>query len=117
MAVTGLCHASGASDLLPDGSCIMAIEITHVRLSSGHSGSRAHHRLQVEEPDLSDGSVKTSSKGTLVDWIDNEDGKAYVGSGSQRVSVGTVHPQGGTPYLRTYSDGEWTNNFLALPSF
>lgn len=93
----------------------MAIEITHVRLSSG---TPDHEDItDCKWKSLSDGSVKTSSKATLVEWIDNENGKAYVGSGSQRVNVGTVHPQGGTPYLRTYADGEWTNNLLALPRF
>lgn len=93
----------------------MAIEITHVRLSSGIQDHE--HITDCKWKSLSDGEVGTSSKATLVDWIDNKSGTAYVGSGSQRVNVGTVHPQGGTPYLRTYADGEWTNNLLALPRF
>lgn len=53
----------------------------------------------------------------MVDWIENKKGKAFVGSGSQRVEVGVVSPSGGQPYLRTYADGVWTNNLLSLPEF
>jgi hypothetical protein len=52
-----------------------------------------------------------------VSWIDNHKGDAYVGSGSQQVRVYTVHPAGGTPYVRTKADGVWTNNLLSLPEF
>jgi hypothetical protein len=94
---------------------IMAIEIAHIRLSDGIQDHE--HITDCKWKSLSDGKVATSSKATLVDWIDNENGTAYVGSGSQRVNVGTVHPQVGKPYLRTYADGNWTNNLLALPRF
>lgn len=93
----------------------MAIEITHIRLSSGIQDHE--HITDYKWTSLNDGDVGTSSKATLVDWIDNKSGTAYVGSGSRRVEVGTVHPQGRLPYLRTYADGKWTNNLLALPTF
>jgi uncharacterized protein DUF3892 len=32
-----------------------------------------------------------------------------------RVDVGVVTPTDGSKYLRTYADGKWTDNLLALP--
>jgi hypothetical protein len=32
----------------------------------------------------------------------------------KRSDVGVVRPTGGTPYLRTYADGDWSNNLLSL---
>jgi hypothetical protein len=32
----------------------------------------------------------------------------------KRSNVGVVRPVGGTPYLRTYADGDWNNNLLSL---
>ncbi|MFD6141291.1 DUF3892 domain-containing protein [Promicromonospora sp. NPDC060271] len=93
----------------------MSIEITHIRLS----GSIRQHEYitHLRWKNENDGSTGDSTKATLVDWIDNKKGVAHVGSGSVQVNVGTVHPDGGTPYLRTYADGKWTNNLLSLPEF
>lgn len=34
----------------------------------------------------------------------------------KRADVGVVRPSVGTPYLRTYADGIWTDNLLSLPA-
>ncbi|GAA1325072.1 DUF3892 domain-containing protein [Leucobacter albus] len=91
----------------------MAIEITHVRFGST---VRTEDQI-VQYKWKSDTGTGDHDKATLVDWIDNKNGIAYVGSGSSRVTVGVVHPQSGRPYLRTYADGKWTNNLLNLPTF
>jgi hypothetical protein len=52
----------------------------------------------------------------MVKWID-EGGEAYVSTGYSRVSVGVVRPAYGQPYLRTYADGQPTNNLVNLPTF
>ena len=36
---------------------------------------------------------------------------------SVRITVLVVRPSGGTPYLRTYANGTWTDNLLSLPRF
>jgi hypothetical protein len=36
---------------------------------------------------------------------------------NKRAEVGVVRPTHGAPYLRTYADGMWNDNLLALPSF
>lgn len=93
----------------------MAVEITHIRMSEG--GSTEAHIIRYKWREPNDGKVGDSDKPTMVDWIDNKNGSAYVGSGSDRVQVGVVHPAQGQPYLRTYADEKWTNNLLALPRF
>jgi hypothetical protein len=50
----------------------------------------------------------------MVDWID-QGGEAWVTDGrrSVRIRVVRAHP----PYIRTYADGVWSDNLLALPRY
>lgn len=93
----------------------MTVEITHVRYGSTEKTESTIAQYKWRNP--SDGNVGSSDKPTMVDWIDNKGGHAYVGNGSSRVDVGVVRPMQGQPYLRTYADGKWTNNLLNLPEF
>lgn len=55
-----------------------------------------------------------STRAQMVEYI-NQGNKAYVTDGTNTVAVGVV---GATPpYIRTYTDGKWTDNLLALPRF
>jgi len=92
----------------------MGLEITHVHLDGGNGHE---HITKYQWRDLGDGNTGQSDKPTMVDWIDNRNGRAYVGNGTDRVAVGVVRPQSGQPYLRTYADKQWTNNLLSLPRF
>jgi hypothetical protein len=52
----------------------------------------------------------------MYDWIKNQSGHAYVRDASgNTVRVGTAETSRGTKYVRTYRDGTWTDNLLALP--
>jgi hypothetical protein len=93
----------------------MAVQITHVRFSGFQKTHEAITTFRWKND--GDGKIGDSSKATMVDWIDNKKGRAFVSSGSTRVEVTTVHPSGGTPYLRTYADKVWTNNLVNLPTF
>jgi hypothetical protein len=93
----------------------MSVEITAIRMSPG--GSRHEHITDYRWVSREDSDTGDSSKATMVDWIDNKNGIAYVGSGTHQVRVGVVHPDNTDPYLRTYADKEWNNNLLALPRF
>lgn len=93
----------------------MAVEITHVRFASTPRTEATISSYRWRNP--SDATTGESSKAVMVAWIDDQSGKAYVGSGTDQVQVGTVHPGHGAPYLRTYADGKWTNNLLSLPEF
>jgi len=94
----------------------MAVRITHVRMSQG--GSRHEHIVSVQWTD--EAASKTDASDvypSMVDYIDNKNGKAYVFDGQYRVEVGTVHPKVGRPYIRTYKDKVWTDNLLSLPRY
>ena len=92
----------------------MSIEITHVR----YSGLQKTHESITDYKwgDRETVKVGSSSKPALVGWVD-DGGNAYVGSGSQQVKVGAVHPTGTPAYLRTHADEKWSNNLLSLPTF
>jgi hypothetical protein len=93
----------------------MAVEITHVRFE-GYS--KTHESIvSYKWKNTTSNETGTSDKPTMVDWIDDKKGYAYVGSGASRVIVGTVHPDNRRPYLRTHADGKWNNNLLSLPTF
>lgn len=93
----------------------MAVEITHVHYEGT---TRTHESISSYKwKNLENGNTDFSSKATMVDWIDNKRGIAYVGSGASRVDVATVHPDMGLPYLRTHADGFYNNNLLSLPTF
>lgn len=91
----------------------MAIRFTHIRLSGG---TGHHHIVRLWWVNPSSGATGDNSRGELVSWIEDEGGKAYVEDGQRhRVNVGVVKPAHGSKYLRTYADGTWTDNLLALP--
>jgi len=93
----------------------MSVEITHRRMSSG--GTRHEHITDVKWKNINGtGGSGQSSKAQMVSWIENN-GNAYCGNGLNRVPVGVVDPDQGAKYLRTYADGNWTNNLLSLPEF
>lgn len=93
----------------------MSLEITHVRYENSSKTHEAISRYRWRNEQ--DGGINDSDKRSMVDWVDNKGGKAYVGSGSNRVQVGVVNPVSGQPYLRTYADDTWNNNLLSLPEF
>ena len=92
----------------------MTIRITHVRLAGG---TFHEHITTLWWTDPADNKNGDSSKETVVGWIDDKGGTAYVQQpGTARADVGTVDPGNGrAKYLRTYADGAWNNNLLSLP--
>ncbi|WP_028009101.1 DUF3892 domain-containing protein [Solimonas flava] len=52
----------------------------------------------------------------IIESIDNKTNTFYVLDPytSKRSNVGVVRPVGRDPYLRTYADGIWNDNLLAL---
>ena len=91
----------------------MAVYITHRHMVGG---TQHEHVASVMWVDTADSSkTGTSDLATVVDWIKNKNGEAFVRSGANTVRVGVV--DGTPPFLRTYADGVWTDNLLALPTF
>jgi hypothetical protein len=90
----------------------VTVYITSVHLESG---GEHQHISEVKWENREDESTGTSTKATMVDWIDNKKGVARVADGSSYVGVGVVNA---TPkYIRTHADGKWTDNLLALPRY
>ena len=91
----------------------MSIRITAIRMSGG-SGHEHIARLWWTDP--ADSSSGDNTRAEIVAWIENKNGKAYVEDRSgHRVDVSVVTPRVGSKYLRTYANGVWTDNLLALP--
>ncbi|WP_105971062.1 DUF3892 domain-containing protein [Streptomyces geranii] len=62
------------------------------------------------------GKTGDNTRAQLVDWIENQGGKAYTSDrAGHRTEVAVVTPARGEKYLRTRADWVWTNNLLALP--
>jgi Protein of unknown function (DUF3892) len=78
-------------------------------------GQKHEHIAEVRWRDPADGGTGASTRETMVDWIKNKGGKAYVSDGTRQVAVGVVDAS--PPYIRTYADGVWTDNLLALPTY
>jgi len=93
----------------------MSVEITNVRYGSTPKTHETIVRYKWRNP--SSGAVGDHDKPSMVRFLDEEKGEAHVGSGPSQVPVGVWHPSTGSPYLRTYADGKWTNNLLALDEF
>lgn len=88
------------------------VYITAIHMSGG---TGHEHISSVRWRNPADGKTDESTKATMVDWIDNQKGVAKVQSNTGDVMVGTV--DGSPKYLRTYANGKWTDNLLALPKY
>lgn len=93
----------------------MALRITHIRIPIGQSGNKAITDFTWQNDET--GKIDSSTKDAMVEWLDKPSTSAYVTNGNSRVAVGVVSPKTGTPYLRTYANGAWTDNLLSLPRF
>lgn len=90
------------------------IYITAIRLSAGGSGHEHITDLRWTNPATQTSDQSTRS--TIIKWIQEDNGDARVrDAAGHEARVGVVQAQ--PPYLRTYADGDWNNNLLALPQF
>ncbi len=91
----------------------MSIRITAIRQAGGQGHEHITH-LWWTNP--ASGMTGDNTRAQIVAWIEDENGKAYVDDGrGSRADVRVVTPQRGNKYLRTWADGRWTDNLLALP--
>lgn len=90
------------------------IYIYEVRMSAG--GSDHTHIAWVKWKNPDSGKSGESTRETIIDWISNKGGSAYVcGRNAHIARVGVV--KSSPPYIRTYADGNWSDNLLALPRY
>lgn len=94
----------------------MTVQITQVRMSPADANTH-QHITDYKWANRETGATGQSTKAAMVEWIDVKHGRAFVETATTSAPVGVVKPTGGEPYLRTYADGAWTDNLLALPRF
>jgi hypothetical protein len=88
------------------------IYIYEVHMSPGGKGNQHIAAVRWKNPDS--GKSGESKQHVMVDWIANQNGSAYVcGKGGHLARVGVVR-KADPPYIRTYADGVWSDNLLAL---
>jgi hypothetical protein len=88
-----------------------------VRITACHmTGGESHeHIASVRWIDRADAKTGESTRAAMVEFLETKNGRAVVGEGVQQVEVGVVDAF--PKYIRTYADGKWTNNLLALPRY
>lgn len=89
------------------------VYITDVRLASGRAGHE--HITDVKWRNPSSGETGQSTRTAMIEWIEKGGVAKVADFQGNDVSVGIV--KGTVPYIRTYADGVWTDNLLALPRF
>lgn len=89
------------------------VYITHIRLST--TGNQHEHITDVKWRNPSNGNTGQSTRQEMVDWIDKGNIAHVKDSSGNDINVGVVRAT--PPFLRTYADGVWSDNLLALPSF
>jgi hypothetical protein len=84
--------------------------ITYIRMSPPNSTDHQHiSEVRWSQP----GQTGECSRAAMVEFI-NKGNPVFV-QGTPDVQVGVVDSN--PPYLRTYADGNWSNNLLSLPRF
>lgn len=93
------------------------IEITAIRLAGGMSHQ---HISSLQWRNTQSGATGQSTRQAVVEWLEESKANQAVvsrGETGSWVYVGVWRPKDGLPYLRTFTDGTWTDNLLALPQF
>lgn len=90
------------------------VYIYKVRMAAG--GDKHSHITSVKWKNPDSGKSGESTQKTMVEWISKKNGSAYVCGGNAHIArVGVVNAD--PPYIRTYADGNWSDNLLALPRY
>lgn len=81
-------------------------------------GTGHEHISDVKWRNPSTGATGESTRAAMVTFVDDgNQAKVQNQQGGVDATVGVVRPSTGSPYLRTYADGAWNNNLLALPQY
>lgn len=82
-------------------------------------GNRHEHIQSVMWREVGTTVSTVTTVADMVEWLDaSVSNRAVVGSyPADFVEVGAIHPDSGRPHLRTYANGDWTDNLLSLPTF
>ena len=95
----------------------MTIQITARHMVGGQSHQ---HIADVQWQNTTTGKTAESSRATMVAWLDDKtkhNSAIVVDAQGKTSQVGTVHPANSSAYIRSYADGDWNDNLLALPEY
>ena len=89
-----------------------------IKFTARHMVGGTEHEHIASLRWVQDGTTDTKSntREELVDWFQVKGGEGYVLDGAGHKAIVKV-VDATPPYLRTQSDGVWTNNLLALPTY
>ncbi len=88
------------------------IQIIAIRLTQ--NGHAHEHISMLRWRDPSSGRTGENTRAQIVTFL-RDGGNAIVSDGVRSINVFVV--EGAVPYVRTFADGVWTDNLLALPRF
>ena len=90
-----------------------------IEITKRHMVGGQQHEHIAKVKYLSGGVEKEATRQAMVDWLDEKTNQAIVYSRDRKNSsyVGVVHRTSGPDYIRTYADGKWTDNLLALDTY
>ena len=91
----------------------MAVYVAAIHLSGGTGHEHIASFVWVQEGTFKSG---ISDQMNMAKFI-ADGGQVKVSDGLRQAAVGVVRPQGGAPYLRSFADGQWTDNLLSMPRF
>jgi hypothetical protein len=90
------------------------IQVTSIHMEG--YGNSHEHIAAVRWVNPATHVIGESTRSVMVEWLSQSTNNlAAVWDGSRWVYIGVV--KGTPPYIRTYADGVWTNNLLALPRY
>jgi len=94
----------------------MAVRITCINKSGGQHQNPHEAISYLGWINESDNKTGKSSRLEMYDFVVNKGGKAYVKDAYGNIAyLKGATSAAGNKYVRTYSDGKWTDNLLALP--
>ena len=83
-------------------------------------GSGHEHIAEVQWRNTTTSEIGKASRETMVAWLDDKtksNQAIVIGKDGKTSWIGTVHPAYGPAFIRSYADGDWNNNLLALDTY
>ena len=93
----------------------MAVRIVAIRKANGNHYSPYEAVSHYSWLNESDGKTGISDRQTMVDWVQNKHGIAYVRSNEGHADCFVNQSAGGAKFLQTNADSRSSNNLLNLP--
>jgi hypothetical protein len=95
----------------------MSVKITAIKKDNGNHLNPHEAITDFRWVDETDGKMGRSTRQRMVQWMEQEGGKAYVGMGASKAWCYVNVSAKGNKFLQTHADGKWANNLLSLPEF